>query len=72
VSKNKIDFNVLEQAYNSAPMTETMKVENKKKKNKLITIPEEWEIKIKNHYKGTTNSYILVAIFERMQKDGII
>ena len=72
MSTNKIDFDILDQAFNSAPMTEIKIEKNNDKKKKLISIPQEWENKIKNNYKGTLNSYILVAIYERMQKDSII
>ena len=71
MGKSKIDFNVLDQAFNSAPMSEA-NTENNEKKKKLISIPADWDSKIKHHYKGTINSYILMAIYERMQKDGMI
>jgi len=73
MSKGKIDFNVLDEAYNSAPMSENKTdTENKAMKKKLISLSQDWEDKIKKHYKGTLNSYITMAIYERMQKDGII
>jgi len=71
MSKNKIDFSVLDQAFNSAPMKE-IKLDNNDKKKKLINLSQEWENRIKEHYKGTLNSYIIMAVYERMQKDGII
>jgi hypothetical protein len=71
MSKGKIDFNVLDEAFNSAPMSEN-KTENKVMKKKLISISQDWEDKIKKHFAGTLNSYITMAIYERMQKDGII
>lgn len=67
----KINFDVLDKAYNSAPMSEA-KEQNHNNKKKLINLPQDWEDKIKSHYKGTINSYILMAIFERMQKDGML
>lgn len=42
------------------------------KNEKLIQWPVAWEEKIKEVYEGTVNSYILMAIFERMKKDGFI
>ncbi len=71
MSKNKIDYNVLDKAFNSAPMQEVKSI-NAGKMKKLISIPVEWDDKIKKHFQGTVNSYILMAIYERMQKDGII
>lgn len=71
MSKSKIDFSALDQAFNSAPMSENVQANNSKKK-KVISISQDWEDKIKKHYKGTINSYITMAIYERMQKDGII
>lgn len=69
----KISLDVLDKAYNSAPMSEIKEQSNNNNnKKKLINLPQAWEDKIKNHYKGTVNSYILMAIFERMQKDGMI
>lgn len=67
----KINFDVLDKAYNSAPMSE-VKEQSSNNKKKLINLPQDWEDKIKNHYKGTVNSYILMAIYERMQKDGML
>ena len=71
MSTNKIDFNVLDKAFNSAPMQEAKSAGDEKMK-KLISIPIEWDDRIKRNFKGTVNSYILMAIYERMQKDGII
>lgn len=68
---SKVDFNILDKAFQSAPMGEKISTNNDKKK-RLISIPQDWDDKIKNHYKGTVNSYILMAIYERMQKDNII
>lgn len=44
----------------------------KEKKKKLITIPVAWEEKIKAYHGGTVSAYILIALQERMQKDGLI
>ncbi|MBY0379684.1 MAG: hypothetical protein K2P99_04720 [Burkholderiales bacterium] len=71
MSKNKINYEVLDKAFNSAPMQESKSVGDEKMK-KLISIPIEWDDRIKRHFKGTVNSYILMAIYERMQKDGIV
>lgn len=69
----KVNFDVLDKAFNSAPMSESNAVESSTDhKKKLINMPKDWELKIKNHYKGTVNSYILMSIYERMQKDGMI
>ncbi len=70
---SKVNFDVLDKAFNSAPMTESKTIKNSiEHKKKLINMPIDWEAKIKNHYKGTVNSYILMSIYERMQKDGMI
>ena len=54
-------------------MSEQKSVATKhEKKKKLISIPVEWEEKIKAYHGGTVNAYILIAIQERMQKDGLI
>ena len=42
------------------------------KKKKLITIPVAWEEKIKAYHGGTVSAYILIALQERMQKDGLL
>jgi hypothetical protein len=68
----KIDFDALNAAMSSAPMKEQPSSSNDEMKKKLIQWPVAWEEKIKSGYKGTINSYILMAIFERMQKDGFI
>jgi len=63
----------IEEVKSSAVMNEkenTKKVLEKKKK--LISIPIEWEDKIKAYHGGTVNAYILIALQERMQKDGLI
>jgi hypothetical protein len=69
----KIDFDALNAAMESAPMAEQSTGTNADEmKKKLIQWPVVWEDKIKAGYKGTVNSYILMAIFERMKKDGFI
>lgn len=63
----------IEKVKSSAAMNEN---ENTKKtfekKKKLINIPIEWEDKIRAYHGGTVNAYILIALQERMQKDGLI
>jgi hypothetical protein len=58
----------------SAAMSERQQAANElmEKKKKLITIPVEWENKIKGYHGGTVSAYILIALQERMQKDGLI
>jgi hypothetical protein len=58
----------------SAAMSEQAAAQNgpKEKKKKLITIPVAWEEKIKAYHGGTVSAYILIALQERMQKDGLI
>jgi hypothetical protein len=68
----KINFDALNAAMSSAPMAETTNTNSEEMKKKLIQWPVAWEEKIKEAYKGTVNSYILMAIFERMKKDGFI
>jgi hypothetical protein len=45
---------------------------DKEKKKKLITIPVDWEDKIREFHGGTVSAYILIALQERMQKDGLL
>lgn len=45
---------------------------DKEKKKKLITIPIEWEDKIRSFHGGTVSAYILIALQERMQRDGLL
>jgi hypothetical protein len=69
----KFDFNLLDEAAESAPMTNSNKDAEQKIKAKLVHFPEKWETKIRNHIgKISLNSYITLAIYERMKKDGII
>ncbi len=42
------------------------------KKKKLISIPVAWEEKIRAFHGGTVSAYILIALQERMQKDGLL
>ena len=63
----------IEKIKQSAAMSEQKPVPKKlEKKKKLISIPVEWEEKIKGHYGGTVTAYILIAIQERMQRDGLL
>ena len=63
----------IEQVKASAAMNENTKNEKAfNKKKKLINIPIEWEDKIKAYHGGTVSAYILIALQERMQKDGLI
>ena len=63
----------IEQVKSSAAMSENKKDEKSfNKKKKLISIPVEWEDKIKAYHGGTVSAYILIALQERMQKDGLI
>lgn len=63
----------IEKVKSSAAMNENVKAENNFiKKKKLISIPVEWEDKIKAYHGGTVSAYILIALQERMQKDGLI
>ncbi|WP_345988726.1 hypothetical protein WCX18_00740 [Sulfurimonas sp. HSL1-2] len=64
----------IEKVKSSAAMSEqnSSKVISKEKKKKLITIPVEWEDKIKAFHGGTVSAYILIALQERMHKDGLI
>jgi hypothetical protein len=63
----------IEKVKSSAAMNEKEKSKKAfEKKKKLISIPIEWEDKIKAYHGGTVNAYILIALQERMQKDGLI
>ncbi len=64
----------IEKVKSSAAMSEReehTKTEKEKKK-KLITIPTEWEDKIRSFHGGTVSAYILIALQERMQKDALL
>lgn len=64
----------IEKVKSSAAMSEREeRVEHdKSKKKKLITLPVEWEHKIREFHGGTVSAYILIALQERMQKDGLL
>ena len=63
----------INQVTSSAALDEQKKSPEKpQKKKKLISLPVEWEEKIKAYYGGSVNAYILIAIQERMQKDGLL
>lgn len=64
----------IEKVKNSAAMSERESnvKSDKEKKKKLITIPTGWEDKIREFHGGTVSAYILIAIQERMQRDGLI
>lgn len=64
----------IEKVKNSAAMSEREdeSKREKGKKKKLITIPVEWENKIREFHGGTVSAYILIALQERMQRDGLL
>ncbi len=64
----------IEKVKSSAAMSERENVAktDKEKMKKLITIPVEWEAKIREFHGGTVSAYILIALQERMQRDGLI
>lgn len=63
----------IEKVKSSAAMSEQeTKKQGFEKKKKLINIPIEWEEKIRAYHGGTLNAYIIMALQERMQKDGLI
>ena len=63
----------IEKVKSSAAMSENKTNEKTfNKKKKLINIPVEWEDKIRAYHGGTVSAYILIALQERMQKDGLI
>jgi len=69
--KDKLDF--VEKAMSSAKLQEKKsKPTDKKKKIKTIQILIDWENKIKEYHGGTVNSYITIAIQEKMKRDGIL
>jgi phage gp36-like protein len=62
----------LDKAMQSAAMNEASKTrDNSLKKRKIITIPIEWEKRIKEQYPGSFSSYILMALKEKMDRDNI-
>lgn len=46
------------------------------KMKKLVEFPKEWNDIIKNHIKNsgftTVNQYIVTAIYEKLEKDGLV
>ncbi len=64
----------IEKVKSSAAMSEREEGSKgeKEKKKKLITIPIEWEEKIRAFHGGTLSAYILIALQERMQRDGLL
>jgi len=64
----------IEKVKSSAAMSEREESakSDKEKKKKLITIPTQWEEKIREYHGGTVSAYILIALQERMQRDGLI
>lgn len=64
----------IEKVKSSAAMSEREESgkQDKEKKKKLITIPVEWEEKIRGFHGGTVSAYILIALQERMQRDGLL
>jgi len=63
----------IEKVKSSAAMSEQeTNKQGFEKKKKLINIPIEWEEKIRSFHGGTLNAYIIMALQERMQKDGLI
>jgi hypothetical protein len=64
----------IEKVKSSAAMSERedQVKSDKEKKKKLITVPVEWEDKIRDFHGGTVSAYILIALQERMQKDGLL
>jgi len=64
----------IEKVKSSAAMSEREEniKRDKEKKKKLITIPVEWEEKIREFHGGTVSAYILIALQERMQKDALL
>ena len=63
----------IEKVKSSAAMSEQENASKGfEKKKKLISLPVEWEEKIKSFHGGTVSAYILIALQERMQKDGLL
>lgn len=67
-------FKNIEKVKSSAAMSEqeTTQKQGLEKKKKLINIPIEWEKKIRSYHGGTVNAYIIMALQERMQRDGLL
>ena len=64
----------IEKVKSSAAMSEQEQIQKQvlEKKKKLINIPIEWEEKIRAYHGGTVNAYIIMALQERMQRDGLL
>lgn len=64
----------IEKVKSSAAMSEQEQTQKQglQKKKKLINIPVEWEEKIRSYHGGTVNAYIIMALQERMQRDGLL
>ena len=64
----------IEKVKSSAAMSEQEQTQKQgfQKKKKLINIPVEWEEKIRSFHGGTVNAYIIMALQERMQRDGLL
>ena len=65
-------FDNIKKVKNSASMQEIVTATKTDKKKKVISIPVDWEDKIKITYPGTISSYILMAIQEKMKREGIL
>ncbi len=64
-------FDNIKKVKKSASMQEISTTKTDKKK-KVISIPIDWEEKIKSVYPGTISSYILMAIQEKMKRENIL
>jgi hypothetical protein len=64
----------IEKVKSSAAMSEQEATQKQgfEKKKKLINIPIEWEEKIRAYHGGTVSAYIIMALQERMQRDGLL
>jgi hypothetical protein len=88
VKKNKIDFSLIDEISDSAGMTNKAPVaevkdiikqnskspKEKHMKQKLISLPHEWDNIIKEYLAGggTVSSYILQAIREKLKRDDLL
>jgi hypothetical protein len=78
MKKNLENLANIDKAMEKASMKTTANMENKdndnlETKKKLISIPTEWDLLMKNKNKpASVNNYIIMAIKERMEKDGLI
>jgi predicted DNA binding CopG/RHH family protein len=78
MKKNLENLSNIDKAMEKASMKTTANMENKdndnlETKKKLISIPTEWDLLMKNKNKpASVNNYIIMAIKERMEKDGLI